>query len=189
MNKLESILSILPQTQCGLCNHSGCKPYAKALIAKQDTIDKCHPGGEETLSQLGEILNIQTEQYTENVRNRKIKKSTIYIDPTRCIGCTKCIQVCPVDAIVGTAKANHIVIESECTGCNLCLPACPVDCMHEQSTIEISAKKLIAKYRRERHEARNKRISQEKNQLRQQHNANKNLVKQRLQKLTKKQNA
>lgn len=186
MSKLEQILNALPQTQCGLCQHSGCTPYAKALIEGTDTIDKCHPGGEKTLSELAAILEISAKPYIKTVKERTVKTSTVIIDSKTCIGCTKCIQVCPVDAIIGTSKANHIVIESECTGCNLCLPACPVDCMHEQASSSISAKKLVANYRRQRFEARNNRIEQTKSASKILHKNNKTLVKQRLHNLVKK---
>jgi len=183
MSKLEQILQALPQTQCELCQHPGCKPYAEAIIAGKDSIDKCHPGGEQSLRAIGKILNTDVAPYLESVRARTTKASTIIIDPVKCIGCTKCIQACPVDAIVGTAKANHVVIESECTGCNLCLPVCPVDCMHEQPVAQYLAHQLVANYRRQRFEKRNQRLEQAKQASKAKHKSNKSLISERLQQL------
>lgn len=184
MSKLEQLLQVLPQTQCGLCQHTGCKPYAKALLNGTDTIDKCHPGGLETLNNLGKILAIDPKPYTKTVAKRTITNSAIYIDQSTCIGCTKCIQACPVDAIIGTAKANHIVITSECTGCNLCLPVCPVDCMHEKTKAADTNPVAIASYRRSRYEQRNQRLMQLSQTQKNQHKNNKDLIKQRLKTLS-----
>lgn len=177
MSKLEKILSALPQTQCGLCKHSGCKPYAKALIANSDTIEKCHPGGLKTLNDLAKILEKSPEPYIEEVANRSVKTSIVYIDEPECIGCTKCIQACPVDAIIGTAKANHLVISNECTGCNLCIPVCPVDCIHEKLVSEHATQN---DYRRERYEKRQARLTKISSSNQQKHLTNKNKIRDKL---------
>lgn len=177
MNKLERILDILPQTQCGLCQHKGCKPYAEALVNEQDTIEKCHPGGVETLEHLGKILAKDPSPYLKEVRAREVKSSVVIIDEPACIGCTKCIQACPVDAIFGTAKANHVVIASECTGCNLCIPVCPVDCIHE---VSVPINKISNHYRRERYEQRQQRLATLGQAQKARHRSNKDRIRQKL---------
>lgn len=120
--------SLLPQTQCGQCGHPGCRPYAEALARGEDEINKCLPGGETTALALADLLG------REPVAMRVKEKIPVValIDETACIGCTLCIQHCPVDAIVGATKQLHGVLSAECTGCELCVPACPVQCIHMQ---------------------------------------------------------
>ena len=122
----EQINALLPQTQCGQCGYPGCKPYAEA-IAAGDKINKCPPGGETTIQALAELLDVEAEPL-DAVEGEK-PQLVAYIREAECIGCTKCIQACPVDAILGAAKQMHTVIASECTGCDLCVEACPVDCI------------------------------------------------------------
>jgi electron transport complex protein RnfB len=125
---VESINAILPQTQCGQCNFPGCKPYAEAIAAGKAGINQCPPGGEAGIQALADLLGV--EALPLNPDNGEEKPRTVaVIDEKTCIGCTLCIQACPVDAILGAAKLMHTVIESECTGCDLCLPPCPVDCI------------------------------------------------------------
>lgn len=133
---VEKIDAVLPQTQCKECGYDGCLPYATALHAGTDTIDKCPPGGLQTLQQLGELLNIDITPYSTAVHAQTRPPQVVYIDEDACIGCTKCIQACPVDAIVGAAKLMHTVIKAECTGCELCIEPCPVDCIYIESTEE-----------------------------------------------------
>lgn len=123
----DQVEALLPQTQCGQCGYPGCRPYAEA-IAGGDAINKCPPGGESTIKALADLLDVEAlpldaEHGEENVRK------VAYIREDECIGCTKCIQACPVDAILGAAKHMHTVIVSECTGCDLCVEPCPVDCI------------------------------------------------------------
>ena len=118
--------AILPQTQCGQCGYPGCKPYAEA-IAAGDKINKCPPGGESTIQALAELLDVEPEPL-DAVEGEKIEV-VAFIREAECIGCTKCIQACPVDAILGAARQMHTVIASECTGCDLCVEPCPVDCI------------------------------------------------------------
>ena len=181
-DKLEAILKVLPQTQCGLCNHKGCRPYAQAMLTNKDTIDKCHPGGTKTLIALSEILNKPYEQYAEQVAARETNNSVVYIDSQACIGCTKCIQACPVDAIVGAAKTNHIVLKTECTGCDLCIPACPVDCIHKD---QHSNGDNLGQYFRERYEQRQLRLNKDAEQKKVIHKKNKALVSARLKQIIK----
>lgn len=122
----EQINAILPQTQCGQCGYPGCKPYAEA-IAAGDKINKCPPGGESTIQALAELLGVEAEPL-DAVEGEK-PEMVAFIREAECIGCTKCIQACPVDAILGAARQMHTVIASECTGCDLCVEPCPVDCI------------------------------------------------------------
>ena len=122
----EQINALLPQTQCGQCGYPGCKPYAEA-IAGGDKINKCPPGGEATIQALADLLDVEPEPL--DAAEGEVPPRVAYIREAECIGCTKCIQACPVDAIVGAAKQMHTVIVSECTGCDLCVEPCPVDCI------------------------------------------------------------
>ena len=124
----DRINDILPQTQCGQCNYPGCRPYAEAIAAGEAGINQCPPGGEAGIQALADLLGM--EALPLNPENGAVKPKTVaVIDENTCIGCTLCIQACPVDAILGSAKLMHTVIEAECTGCDLCLPPCPVDCI------------------------------------------------------------
>ncbi len=122
----EQINALLPQTQCGQCGYPGCKPYAEA-IAAGDKINKCPPGGEATIQALAELLDVEPEPL-DAVEGEK-PQMVAFIREDECIGCTKCIQACPVDAILGAARQMHTVIANECTGCDLCVEPCPVDCI------------------------------------------------------------
>jgi len=122
----EQINALLPQTQCGQCGYPGCKPYAEA-IASGDKINKCPPGGEATIQALADLLDVEPEPL--DAAEGEKPAMVAYIREAECIGCTKCLQACPVDAIVGAAKQMHTVIVSECTGCDLCVEPCPVDCI------------------------------------------------------------
>jgi len=125
---VEQINALLPQTQCGQCTYPGCKPYATAIAAGQADINQCPPGGEATINALADLLGQETK--TLNPDNGIEAPPTVaFIDEKTCIGCTLCIQACPVDAILGAAKQMHTVIAAECTGCDLCLEPCPVDCI------------------------------------------------------------
>lgn len=124
---VEQVDAILPQTQCGQCGYPGCRPYAEA-IANGDEINKCPPGGEATIKQLADLMGVEAKPLDAAHGEEAIKK-VAFIREAECIGCTKCIQACPVDAIVGAAKQMHTVIEDQCTGCDLCVEPCPVDCI------------------------------------------------------------
>jgi len=127
LDLVETIEQLLPQTQCGQCGYAGCAPYAKA-IAEGDAINRCPPGGDRTIRRLANLLDQPVVAL--NPEHGEISAPSIaYIREAECIGCTKCIQACPVDAIVGAAKLMHTVIASECTGCDLCFEPCPVDCI------------------------------------------------------------
>ncbi|WP_431686324.1 electron transport complex subunit RsxB [Hahella sp. NBU794] len=124
---VDQIDGLLPQTQCGQCGYPGCRPYAEA-IANGDAINKCPPGGEATITALADLLDVEAVPLDSEHGESK-GKQVAYIREDECIGCTKCIQACPVDAILGAAKQMHTVIVSECTGCDLCVDPCPVDCI------------------------------------------------------------
>jgi len=125
---VEQIDRLLPQTQCGQCGYPGCRPYAEAIAAGEAEINQCPPGGEAGIRALADLLG--QEPLALNPENGEFRQSSVaVIDEQVCIGCTLCIQACPVDAILGASKQMHTVIESECTGCELCLPPCPVDCI------------------------------------------------------------
>ncbi len=125
---VEKIDAILPQTQCGQCGYPGCKPYAEAIAKGEANINLCPPGGNEGIQRLAELLGIEPNSLGEGIESKP--KAVAVIDEQTCIGCTLCIQACPVDAIVGAAKQMHVIIAKQCTGCELCLPPCPVNCIH-----------------------------------------------------------
>ncbi len=125
---VDQIDAILPQTQCGQCGYPGCKPYATAIANNEADINRCPPGGETTIIALADLLGKDPIPLDAEVGEEKPKMVAI-IDEETCIGCTLCIQACPVDAILGAAKQMHTIIEVECTGCELCVEPCPVDCI------------------------------------------------------------
>lgn len=168
MNLITIVDGLLPQTQCKKCGHNGCKPYAQSIV-DGEAINKCPPGGDETIKALASLLDLPVIALAEPA----VTAQVAYIKEDECIGCTKCIQACPVDAIVGAAKFMHTVISSECTGCDLCVVPCPVDCIEMRplpndliplvGSFQLTEKqRVIRKVRRdharERFEARNTRL-------------------------------
>ncbi|MCU7960648.1 MAG: electron transport complex subunit RsxB [gamma proteobacterium symbiont of Bathyaustriella thionipta] len=125
---VEKIDALLPQTQCGQCSYAGCRPYAEAIVAGEAEINRCPPGGEATMLALSDLLGVDPLPLDDEEAASKPKALAVIIEKD-CIGCTLCIQACPVDAIVGAAKQMHTVIAEECTGCELCVPPCPVECI------------------------------------------------------------
>lgn len=128
---VERIDAILPQTQCGQCGYPGCKPYATAIAKGEADINQCPPGGEPGMRALADLMGVEPKPLNAEFGQPK-PKSVAVIEESVCIGCTLCIQACPVDAILGSAKHMHTVILSECTGCELCVAPCPVDCISMQ---------------------------------------------------------
>jgi electron transport complex protein RnfB len=124
----EDIDRLLPQTQCGQCGYAGCRPYAEALALGQADINQCPPGGEAGIRALARLLGREPKPLNPDNGIEK-PMAVALIDEAVCIGCTKCIQACPVDAIIGAPKLMHTVVVELCTGCELCLPPCPVDCI------------------------------------------------------------
>jgi electron transport complex protein RnfB len=124
---VDRINALLPQTQCGQCSYEGCLPYARA-IAKGEKINKCPPGGRDTILRLSNLLH-EAPVDLDPAHGEIAVREVAVIREAECIGCTKCIRACPVDAILGAPKLMHTVIASECTGCDLCVAPCPVDCI------------------------------------------------------------
>ncbi len=124
----DAIDSVLPQTQCTQCGYAGCRPYAEAIAAGEADINQCPPGGDTGIRALAAMTG-RPPRPLDTGRGAHKPRFLAVIDELRCIGCTICIQKCPVDAIVGAAKVMHTVIGAECTGCELCVAPCPVDCI------------------------------------------------------------
>ena len=129
---IEKIDAILPQTQCGQCGYPGCKPYATAIAEGEADINLCPPGGQEGVQRLADLLGREVKPLDAQEKPKQVA----LIDEQTCIGCTLCIQACPVDAIVGAAKQMHTIVAADCTGCELCLAPCPVDCISMQPIAE-----------------------------------------------------
>jgi electron transport complex protein RnfB len=171
----EKIDALLPQTQCGLCNHGGCMPYAEAIIEQAETLNLCPPGGVKTLKALGNLLQQDVSALIPAMEKTAKPAMLAVIREEECIGCTKCIQACPVDAIIGTGKQMHTIIAAECTGCELCVAPCPVDCI---DMVIVAAKEdheqqQQANKARQRYYARQERLAQNKRQQIQKHQRNK----------------
>ncbi len=125
----DKVDALLPQTQCGQCGFAGCRPYAEAIATGEAQINLCPPGGETTMIALADLLGKDPLPLDAEAAEEKAKAVAVIVEQ-ECIGCTLCIQACPVDAILGAAKQMHTVIANECTGCELCIPPCPVECIH-----------------------------------------------------------
>jgi Na+-translocating ferredoxin:NAD+ oxidoreductase subunit B len=124
----EAIDAVLPQTQCGKCGYAGCMPYAEALADGKAAINRCPPGGPKGIAALADLLQLPVIAL-DPACGVELPRTLALIEEEHCIGCTLCIQACPVDAIVGAAKQMHTVLADRCTGCELCVPPCPVDCI------------------------------------------------------------
>lgn len=124
----KSINNLLPQTQCTKCGYAGCAPYAQAIANNEADYNRCPPGGAEGIKRLAHFLKKKIKPLNTDCGVEKYR-TVAFIDEEKCIGCTLCIQACPVDAIMGTAKQMHTVINQWCTGCDLCVTPCPVDCI------------------------------------------------------------
>ena len=124
----DRIDAVLPQTQCEQCGFHGCRPYAEAIAAGEAPINRCPPGGSMGIHALAALLGVPVLALdpAHGVEKPRLLARIVEAD---CIGCTKCIGACPVDAIVGSGKLMHTVVADDCTGCELCVPACPVDCI------------------------------------------------------------
>jgi electron transport complex protein RnfB len=120
--------ALLPQAQCEKCGYPGCRPYADAIATGQANFNQCPPGGRATILALADLLGREPMDLNPAYGSERPPQVAV-IDEDVCIGCTKCIQACPVDAIIGAAQQMHTIIEAHCTGCELCLPPCPVDCI------------------------------------------------------------
>ena len=154
--------SLLPQTQCTRCGYPACLPYAEAIASGEADINQCPPGGQAGVDALAALLGRESKPL-DATYGIEAPPTVARIDEDVCIGCTKCIQACPVDAIVGAAKRMHTIISAECTGCELCIPPCPVDCiaMIVTSTQPLEREKVLdrAVPARQRFETRNRRLA------------------------------
>ena len=164
---IEQIDAILPQTQCGQCGFSGCLPYATAIAEGHADINQCPPGDAEGIRKLAALVGVAFKSLNTTHGVPK-PKSAAFINEEQCIGCTFCIQACPVDAIVGAAKQVHTVITEECTGCERCVAPCPVDCIsiipvvpHPENQAQ-KMKQQAADRARQRHQFRLQRLERDK---------------------------
>jgi electron transport complex protein RnfB len=164
----DQIEDLLPQTQCTKCGFSGCRPYAEAIAAGQANYNQCPPGGAEGVARLAHLLGKPVIPINP-VNGLERPRPVAVIDENLCIGCTLCIQACPVDAIVGAAKQMHTMIADLCTGCDLCVAPCPVDCI---AMVEVTPGKTgwaawsqqQADDARARYNFRNQRLQREKSE-------------------------
>lgn len=152
----QRIDALLPQTQCTRCGFAGCRPYAEAIAAGKADIDQCPPGGDAGVAKLAHLLGRAVKPLAPAFAPAMPPQVAV-IDEAACIGCTKCIQACPVDAIVGASQRMHTVIASWCTGCELCIPPCPVDCI----VLEPSGAFPPADLSRARHDERGARLARD----------------------------
>lgn len=126
---IERLDRLLPQTQCGQCGYDGCRPYAEAMARGEAGVERCPPGGDAGARALAHVLGVPARPFDRSRGEHLDPVPVAVIVEADCIGCTKCIAACPVDAIIGGSKLMHVVIDPLCTGCALCVPACPVDCI------------------------------------------------------------
>ncbi|GAA0704463.1 RnfABCDGE type electron transport complex subunit B [Dokdonella soli] len=162
---IERIDALLPQTQCTRCGYPTCRAYAEAIAGDRADINQCPPGGAAGIDALAGLLG-RVAKPLNPANGREEAPTVALIDEDICIGCTKCIQACPVDAIVGAAKRMHTIIAAECTGCGLCLPPCPVDCIALVPTADRPLERVDvldrAGHARRRFDARNVRLMRER---------------------------
>ncbi|MDR6641586.1 MULTISPECIES: RnfABCDGE type electron transport complex subunit B [Luteibacter] len=172
----DRIDTLLPQTQCEQCGFHGCRPYAEAIAADEAGIDRCPPGGAIGIARLAALLDrpVVPLDPTHGVEKPRTLARIVEAD---CIGCTKCIQVCPVDAILGASKVMHTVVSDLCTGCELCVPACPVDCIRlDPMPLAQADDREHADAARRHFQRREARLAQERAERERQLEANKAVV-------------
>lgn len=131
---VDAVDAALPQTQCTRCGYPNCSRYAEAIAAGDAPINRCPPGGQAGIERLAQITG-QPVQPLDPANGVEGPLRRASIDEAWCIGCTLCLEACPVDCIVGAAKLMHTVVEAQCTGCELCIAVCPVDCISMQAPI------------------------------------------------------
>lgn len=158
--------TLLPQTQCGQCGYGGCMPYAEAMAHGDAAHNRCPPGGSAAIAALASVLG-QLPLPLDPACGAHKPRTLAYIREAECIGCTKCIQACPVDAIVGASKRMHTVLEALCTGCELCVAPCPVDCIELLPHVQPRMSAAESDVARARHRARQLRLDGERLQLQQ----------------------
>ena len=125
---VDSIEACLPRIQCGQCGYPGCRPYARAILRGDAAINQCPPGGQATIDALARVMQAASV-HPDPGFGQLDPTQVAWIDESACVGCARCLDACPVDAIIGAHPYTHTVLTDECTGCALCLPACPVDCI------------------------------------------------------------
>ncbi|QGZ41432.1 electron transport complex protein RnfB [Pseudoduganella flava] len=161
----DRIEDVLPQTQCTKCGYAGCRPYAEAIAAGQAQINQCPPGGAEGIERLSAVTGRAVIPLNP-VNGLERPRAVAYIDEALCIGCTLCIQACPVDAIMGAAKQMHTILPELCTGCDLCVNPCPVDCIVMYPVTETTGwdawSQADADAARDRHDFRTARLKRER---------------------------
>jgi electron transport complex protein RnfB len=159
----EQIDALLPQTQCTRCGYPGCRPYAEAIASGAADINRCPPGGTETLLALAEVTGRDVTPLNHD-NGIETAPAVAFIDEERCIGCTRCLPPCPVDAIIGAPRLMHTVVTELCTGCELCVAPCPVDCIVMMPLLANPAHASLAlppaAASRARYEAHNSRLAQ-----------------------------
>ncbi len=158
---VEQIDSLLPQTQCTKCGYSGCKPYAQAISDGLAGINQCPPGGITGIKKLATLLKLKEEPLDSNFGIEKPRQVAFIIEED-CIGCTKCLPPCPVDAIIGANKQMHSIIAAECTGCELCIAPCPVDCIIMKEPDKLSTwDQIAANHSRQRYQNKQRRLEKQ----------------------------
>jgi len=158
-HRVAALDALLPQTQCGRCGYPACRPYAEAVARGAADINRCPPGGDETVTALAALMGVAPRPL-DPACGPVPEPAVAVVEERLCIGCTLCLEACPVDAIVGTARRMHTVIAAECTGCALCLPPCPVDCIRLEPVAPpatVQARRAAADRARARFEARTAR--------------------------------
>ncbi len=162
---VEQIDALLPQTQCTKCGFDGCKPYAQAINDGYADINQCPPGGATGITKIATLLGVAEKPLNETYGIEQARKVAFIIEQD-CIGCTKCLPPCPVDAIIGANKQMHTIITTECTGCELCIAPCPVDCIVmetlDNSTLWDQAAADKARLRYQKKQQRQKNQAEEK---------------------------
>jgi electron transport complex protein RnfB len=166
LSMADRVEDLLPQTQCTKCGYAGCRPYAEAIAAGEALYNQCPPGGAEGVARLAQLLDRPFTPLNPANGVERVRPVAV-IDEALCIGCTLCIQACPVDAIAGAAKQMHTVLPDLCTGCDLCVAPCPVDCI---AMIDATPgqtgwdawPQLLADAARARHDFRSGRLQREK---------------------------
>ena len=173
--KIARIDACLPQTQCGLCDHAdGCLPYAVAIVIDSEPYNKCVPGGQPVTDAIAQIinqdssdtqpLNAEPSKWPIDASSQRPVEVRAVIREDDCIGCTKCIPACPVDAIVGTGKHMHTIFTDLCTGCELCIAPCPVDCIDlvtVERTLSTAERTLEQEDLRQRYHTHLRRVSKQ----------------------------
>ncbi len=129
---IDTIDTLLPQSQCAQCGYPGCRPYAEAIV-QGEAINKCIPGGKPVMLKIAEVMTIEPQYTPHEATTIPPERHVVFINENNCIGCTKCAKACPIDAIIGSKKFMHTVISDLCTGCDLCISPCPMNCIEKRA--------------------------------------------------------